>query len=415
MTLGLVILGLVWAGQRVQAASNQALNQAAANQAVSNQALNQAAPPMAASKQMVAASDIGAAPDLDAGPDASKTGDAAPPVVTLYTSASAESLKDFVADLRDATGLQLKIRTARDAEILANLLHRNPDEATDLVLIASAGLLDRGRRAGLWQELPEAARAVIDQAATPHDAKNYWLGVARYAYGLAYVTPPAHEITRYEDLANPEWHGRVCTPNLAEASERAFLSSRLAHEGSDRMSQFFIGLAANDALIANADGLGAARYSSHLTAEERLTKGLLSGGCDVALVTSRTLARLTAKLPNNGASEAGLPRQFAHLRLMWPESDIGVATDVIGLAISQLSPKTEPHQQAITQAIAYFLSERGQLQLADALYAYPIRPGVPLANEVARWGPFRADGLGLDRLLAGFDSLIDLIEPLTWH
>ena len=338
-------------------------------------------------------------------------------VLTLATPFAAEDLQELLADLQATTGITVKLRIAPEVKIMARLLHKSGEEPPDLILMPSLGLLERARRANLLQTLPDSARPAIDQAAaTAHDPKYFWVGVARYAYGLAYIKPPEHELTRYENLAEAEWRGRLCTPNLSQANERAFMTSRLLHLGNVRASQFYVSLAENDALIADPNHGGAMRYSSQLTSEQRIRLGLLGGFCDVALVTSRTLARLTRQFSNNDGIEANLARQFGSLHLIWPDEEgEGVSTDIIGLAIPQTTRKSERIQQAISQVTHYLLSETGQLQLADGLFAYPIRVGVPLSNEVARWGPFRADSIGYDRLLPAFDTLADLIESLTWH
>ncbi|MCX8505240.1 MAG: hypothetical protein ORN98_01310, partial [Alphaproteobacteria bacterium] len=345
-------------------------------------------------------------------------------VLTLATPFAAENLQELIAEMQNITGVTVKLRIAPEAKIMARLLHKNGEEVPDLILIPALGLLERAMRANLLQTLPDSAHPAIAQAApTAHDAKYYWVGVARYAYGLAYLTPPDHELSRYENLAAPEWRGRVCTPNLSQANERAFMASRLLHLGSARTSQFFIAMAENDALIADPAHAGVTRYSSQFTSDQRIRFGLLGGFCDVALVNSRSLARLTKEFSNNDGNDATLARQFGSLHLIWPDEEgdnaahqaDGVSTDIIGLASPQASRKSERIQQAISQVTRYLLSETGQLQLADGLFAYPIRAGVPLSNEVARWGPFRADSIGYDRLLPAFDSLADLIESLTWH
>ena len=344
-------------------------------------------------------------------------------VLTLATPFAVENLQELLAEMQNVTGVTLKLRIVPEGKILARLLHKSGEEPPDLILLPALGLLERARRANLLQTFPDSARLAIDQAAAAHDAKYFWVGVARYAYGLAYITPPENELTRYENLAEAEWRGRVCTPNLSQASERSFMASRLLHLGSARTSQFYSAMAENDAQIPDPNLAGVVRYSSQLSSEQRILLGLLGGGCDVALVNSRTLARLTQYFSKNTDNDKNLERQFGSLHLIWPDEKgdnsarqtEGVSTDIIGLAVPQNGRKSERVQQAISLVTNYLLSVTGQLQLADALFAYPIRVGVPLSNEVARWGPFRADAVTYDRLLPSFDSLADLIESLSWH
>jgi len=52
--------------------------------------------------------------------------------------------------------------------------------------------------------------------------------------------------------------------------------------------------------------------------------------------------------------------------------------------------------------------------IADGLYAYPIKAGVPLTDALTRWGPFKADDTPLPTILSHLETARAIADKVKW-
>jgi ABC-type Fe3+ transport system substrate-binding protein len=62
----------------------------------------------------------------------------------------------------------------------------------------------------------------------------------------------------------------------------------------------------------------------------------------------------------------------------------------------------------------YLVSDAAQRALAEALYAYPIKGGVPLTDALTRWGPFKPDDTPLPEILSHLEDARAIAERVKW-
>jgi iron(III) transport system substrate-binding protein len=330
-------------------------------------------------------------------------GDAAKPVqkVTLYSAFDPARLKPVFAEFSKESGIAIELQADMPDILLGRLLREGPATSADLILLPNLTRFDRAATAGLLQ--PRAVPA-LEEAVPPsyRDPSARWFGIASFARGVAYRTDKVKpgEIVHYEDLAKPQWKGRLCIPPIDRPGNRTLFASLLLHDGAAAAGQWIQAVGANAVALPPPEG------KPEIDGDDRpLIRALGAGKCDAAIIGSRTLARLADR--GDDKDKAILDQ----LAVVWPNQDTsGTQIDIVGVGLAGTGDKRD----AALKVMAYLASDTGQRLLAEALWAYPMKAGVPLSNPVTRWGPFKADETPLSTLLPLLEQAGDLADHANW-
>ncbi|MFY8105406.1 MAG: extracellular solute-binding protein [Elstera sp.] len=308
------------------------------------------------------------------------------PRLTLYTPFDPQRLAPVLAEFQKASGITVQIETDQADLLLGRLLREGATTAADVVLLPTLTRAERAATAGLFVPvtIPDIDRAI---PAAYRDPGGRWIavtGFVRAAVGLAEKVKPS-DLARYDDLAKPAYKGRLCLPPLGRLASRSFLATQMIPDP----------LAAETWLkgvTANAVALAPDTAAPVPDAEDRpLVQALVDGKCDVALIGSRTLARLADR------GDDPLRPALDKLTVSFPTLGEGRGTPVEIVAIG--ATQATGRRESAVKLMSYLTSDTGQRLLAEALWGYPLKPGTPLSNPVTRWGPFKADPTPLSQLL----------------
>lgn len=368
-------------------------------------AASPAAPAPPAPAEQAAPAKPPAAAAAPASPVPPPAADAAPakpaPKVTLYTAFEPARLKPVFAEFTKESGITIAIEADLPDLMLGRLLREGAASNADLVMMPNLTRFDRAATAGLLQPL---ALPALEEAvpAAYRDPGARWFGVASFARGIAYRTDKVKpgEIVHYEDLAKPQWKGRLCVPPINRPGNRALFASLILHDGLAATTAW------TQSVGDNAVPLPPPTGKPEIDGDDRpLIHALGSGKCDAAIIGSRTLARLADR--GDDADKAILDQ----LGVVWPNQDkTGTQVDIVGVALVRAGDKRDE----VLKFLTYLASDTGQRLLGEALWAYPIKPGVPLSNPVTRWGPFKADDTPLSALLPTMEQAGDLADHANW-
>ena len=325
----------------------------------------------------------------------------AKPRLSLLSAFETERFAPLLAQMQAEAGMEIKFETLDDDLILGRLA---AGASIDMILMANIARLEMAASAGLLSKLaPTGAERL---PAVLREAEGRWVPVATVArpivVALGKVKPA--EITSYLDLASPAWKGRVCLSPPNHPGMLTLLGGMVHRRGPEIALQWASAINANAvtqrlALPANPDGVGA------IYDDLRLIEALTSGGCDAAIVSSRAVARLGDR-PRD--ADRAMVEKIA---VVWPKNDQGGASiDIVGAAL----PATSTRPEAVTKLTSWLLGDAGQRLLAEAIYAYPARPGVPLSNPLTRWGPFEADRTPLSDISGQFDTAREIANKVGW-
>jgi iron(III) transport system substrate-binding protein len=323
--------------------------------------------------------------------------------LTIYSSFEAARIAPIVAAITKETGIEIRLIGGDDDLLLGRLLREGADSPADLVLLRNGARFERAATAGLLQavRLPAVEQAV---PAGFRDARGRWFGVASFARVLVYATDRVKpgELASYDSPTAPTWRGRLCLPPPHHPGYRTLLAAIVAHHGVDYGEAWARGMLANAAPPLD---VAPPPQRTPEWIDRSLVDGLDAKACDVTLLDSRTLTRFTD--PANQAER----RELDRIAAVWPNQDSwGTQVDIIGVGMAAASAKRE----AVQKLFGYLVSDAAQRAIAEALYAYPIKGGVPLTDALTRWGPFKADGTPLHAILARLEDARTIADAVKW-
>ena len=202
----------------------------------------------------------------------------------------------------------------------------------------------------------------------------------------------ADAISNIEELADPQWEGRVCTRKGSHVYNRSLLASIIAANGKDAAEAWADGLVANMARRAQGN-------------DRAQAKGIFEGQCDVAIMNHYYYGKML-----HGDKEDH--RAWANsIRLVFTnQGGRGNHINISGGGVAKYSPNRE-------NAVAFLEFLTGSL--AQQLYGevnfeYPVNPSVVPGGVLQGWGAFKRDNLAIERLAELAPRAQMIIDRAGW-
>ena len=260
----------------------------------------------------------------------------------------------------DETGVEVEFLTGNDAELRERIAAEGEETKADAYITVDAGNLEAATEQGLFQPIDSP---ILDAAipAELSDPDGNWFGLTQRARTIVYNPQriaAADVPSTYEELADPEWKGRLCLRNSSSVYQQSLVASLIAAHG-DEEAQRIVDAWADNAEILNNDVL--------------ILESLADGVCDVGITNHYYLARIYAEDPD-------FP-----VELMWAnQDDRGVHVNVSGGGVTRYSSNPEMAQQFLE-----WLATDGQEVLVGGNFEFPANPDTPV-------DPLLVDRFGTD-------------------
>lgn len=293
-------------------------------------------------------------------------GDAAADELVLYSGRSQTLVEPVLDRFRDETGIEVRARYGRDAELLAALSEEGARSRADVFWANTAGALGAANNAGLLTELPDSLLA-RPGAYVPSSGR--WIPVTvRFrvlAYNPAAVSNEALPASVMDLPAMGQFRGRIgWTPTYSSFQD--FVTAMLLVHGEDSTRAWIQGVRA----------LEPKAYPSNTP----MLEALLAGEIDVALTNHYYVRRITEG-DADGAESIAVHR-FA-------SGDVGNLALVTGAGLLE----TGAHDANAARLLSFLLSEEAQAMLAETVHEYPVLRDAPVPayllpfDDAARLGP----------------------------
>ena len=293
------------------------------------------------------------------------------PTLTVY-SGRHYGIESAFEQFEDETGVNVEFLTGNDAELRERISAEGDETEADVYLTVDAGNLWRAAEDDLFQPVHSAT---LDEAIPPElrDSEGRWFGLAVRTRTIVYNTELvdlADVPTTYEELAEPEYKGRLCLRNSSEDYQQSLVASMIAADGEEQTREVLRGWADNADIFAN---------------DIALLEAMAAGACEIGVVNHYYLARMLEENPD-------LP-----IGLVWAEQDgRGVHVNISGGGVTK-----HARNVALGQQFLEWLATEGQNTLVADNHEYPANPAVeaePLIRETFgtdfKRDPLRADVLG---------------------
>ncbi len=315
--------------------------------------------------------------------------------VNLYSARKESLIKPLLERFTAETGIEVNLVTGKAAALQKRLEVEGRNTPADLLLTSDAGRLYLAKRAGLFQAVESK---VLVQAIPAHlrDGENQWFGLSKRARIIVHskrrVKPG--ELSRYEDLTDSRWKGRICIRSSGNIYNQSLLASMVAHFGEPAAERWAAGVVANLARPPRGN-------------DRAQIKAVALGECDVAVVNSYYLGKMqNARDPAERAAAAQVVPLFPN------QADRGTHVNISGAGVIRHARNREN----AVKLLEFLVSDEAQRWYAASNHEYPVKSGIPVSETVAAWGyPFKEDGLDMGELGRHNVAAVKIFDRVGWR
>ena len=315
--------------------------------------------------------------------------------LNIYSYRTPQLLQPLLDAYTKESGVQFNVLHAPKG-LAQRLVAEGSASPADLVLtvdiariaeVAALDLLDEVRSPTLTRNIPAHLR----------DADRRWFALSTRARVVISSTArvPADAITRIEDLANPEWRGRVCTRPGSHVYNRALLASLVAHLGEAATEAWARGLVANMARKPQGNDRAQAR-------------AIYAGECDIAIINTYYYGLMTYN--QKEVAQQDWAKAIRLVFLNQGEGDRGQHVNISAAGIV----RTSRNKAEAVRFLEWLTEATAQAIYSSTNFEYPVNPSTQPDPRVAAWGDFRADTLPINDLATHSPAAQRIIDRTGW-
>ncbi len=314
--------------------------------------------------------------------------------VNVYSGRKEALIKPLLDRFTEQTGIKTRLVTAKADKLLVRLQNEGRNTPADLFITVDAGRLHRAKQAGVLQSIDSD---VLKQAVPAHlrDPDGQWYGLSQRARVIFYARDRVRpeELSTYENLADPEWKGRICIRGSGNIYNQSLVASLIIANGEEATEAWARGLVRNMARPPRGG-------------DRDQIKAVAAGQCDLAVANTYYYGKM---LTGKDAAQ----REAAHKTgLFWPnQQDRGAHVNVSGAGVTRHAKNRE---NAI-RLLEFLISPEAQQWYAEVNFEYPVVEGVPVSERVRSWGEFKADRVNLDRLGELNPLAVRIMDRAGWR
>ena len=314
--------------------------------------------------------------------------------INVYSHRQPFLINPFLKAFTKETDIKTNVVFASKG-LVQRLLAEGTASPADVVLTVDIGRLRQYADKNLFAPFSsEKLRAAIP--AHLRSKNNTWFGFSKRSRVIALNKSLVgkEQITRFEDLADPKWIGKICSRPGSHVYNRALLSSIIEANGSD-------------AALAWAEGLVSNLARSPRGNDRTQIKAIFAGECEIAIVNHYYYGKLVNSTNPEEQKWAG------SVEIMIPnqgKSDRGAHINISGGGLAKYSK----NRKEAEQLLEFLVSEKAQKLYAEINYEYPVIDTIPLPAVLAKWGKFKEDELPIERLAESYYEAQMIIDKVGW-
>lgn len=301
----------------------------------------------------------------------------AQPQINLYTTREPGLIQPLLDSFTRDTGIKVNTVFLRDG-LLERVKAEGARSPADVLMTVDSGNLIDLVLGGVTQGVRSKP---LESAIPPHlrSKTGHWFALSlrdRVLYADKSLNLAGF---RYEDLAKPEWKGKVCIRSGQHPYNISLIAAMIAHRGEARTEAWLRGVKAN--LARKATG-----------GDRDVARDILAGICDIGIANAYYVGRMKT------APEGDESRKWGDaIQVVRPVfAGGGTHVNISGAAIARHAP----NRANAVKLLEYLVSDRAQSLYAQANFEYPVKQGVQLDPIVAGFGAMKVDRLPLGDIVA---------------
>lgn len=312
--------------------------------------------------------------------------------VRIYSERHYEADGLILARFTEKTGIKVKLVKAGADELIARLKSEKSDPQADLYITVDAATLERARQAGLME--PHGSEKLKERIPEGLASKDgTWVPITMRARVIAYSkervkNPPA----TYEDLAKPEYRGRILIRSSASHYNQSLLASIIAASGKAKGMEWAKGVQANMARPPQGG-------------DRDQVRGVEQGIGDLAVTNSYYLGLLEqSEDPKDRAAREAVG-------IVFPNQDgRGTHVNISGGGIVKGAAN---HENAV--ALLEFLTS-GEIQkdYQKLTSEFAVVEGIAPEPFQKAWGEFKPDFTNIHKLAENYEEAVKTLNIVGW-
>ena len=311
-------------------------------------------------------------------------------VVNVYTTREPGLIQPLFDAFTEETGIKVNAIFV-ESGIAERIEAEGANSPADLVTVVDYGVLmelvDRG--------LTQPVQSEVLNAAVPEnlrDPEGHWYALSKRARVLYADKELQNPPTTYEELADPEWRGRVCIRSGQHPYNTSLFAAMMAKHGPEETEVFLQGLKAN---LARTAGGG----------DRDVARDILADICDVGLANSYYVGLMRSGRGGPEQEEWG-----DAIQVVLPTFSDGAGThvNINGAAIA----KNAPNRENAVKLLEFMVSPEAQKIYAEANFEYPVTADAEIDPIIAELGELKVDPLPLSEIAQHREEASQLVDKV---
>ncbi|MDP5146849.1 extracellular solute-binding protein [Shewanella sp. ULN5] len=309
--------------------------------------------------------------------------------LTVYSYRQAFLVEPILEQFTQDTGIKVNVVFAKDgiAERIAREGRLSPADVvltsdfSRLMELVEKDLVSPVNNEVINNNIPEVYRS----------PKNEWYALTMRVRNVYSSKDRIGKVDiNYEDLAKPEYKGKICTRSGKHPYNVALVASMIAHHGEADTKTWLEGVKANLARKPQGN-------------DRDQVLAVKEGMCDFAIGNSYYYGNMMMDENQKSWAEA--------VYINFPNQDNrGAHINVSGMALAKFSPNKD---NAI-KLMEFLTSNVAQQAYADVNMEYPVKADVKPSKLVASWGEFKADSLPIYKLAENHQAAVKLLDEVKF-
>ena len=314
--------------------------------------------------------------------------------INIYTHRHYDSDKILFKKFTDVTGIEVNVIKGSADQLIQRLQSEGKNSPADILLTVDAGRLVRAKDMGLLE--PVSSKILTKNfPEMMRDSENHWFGLSVRARVIAYAKDriKAHELSTYEDLADPKWRGKIVVRSSNNIYNQSLLASLINKNGSKKALEWAKSVRKNMARKPRGNDRDQAR-------------AVASGVADLAIINTYYLGLLA-----NSSDKAD--REVAEkLNIFFPNQDgRGTHINVSGAAVT----KSSKNKKEAIKFLEFLTEKENQRTFSEANYEYPLDYNNSKSKIHLKWGRFKADNIDLSILGKNNAEAVKIFDLAGWE
>ncbi len=296
--------------------------------------------------------------------------------VNLYTTREPKLIQPLIEAFTSQTGIKVHTAFIKDGMVEKLKSEQNHSPA-DVLMVVDIGQVVDLEQASAFQATDSSALNTAIAAHLRSD-QGTW-----YAFSLRdrvlYADPRLNlKAFTYEQLASPEWKGKVCIRSGQHPYNIGLIAAMLAHNGPEKTEQWLREVKLNLARPA-------------VGGDRDVARDILGGICELGIANAYYAGQMKTAKAGTDARKWGDAIQV--IRPTFSQSG-GTFVNISAAGVAQHAP----NKQNAVKFLEFLASETGQSLYARADFEYPVRSGVALDPIVESFGPLHPDTLPIKEI-----------------